>query len=107
MKSKLSETQDTITGLELVPRLCSLKKYTPVTVKKFRINGDVISYASPESTYVQTKKLLDEAKTSILIGIYDFTARYMSDILMNALKRGVTVSIMLDLDNRKGESELW
>jgi hypothetical protein len=107
MKSKLSETQDTIIGLELVPRLCALKKYTPVTVKKFRINGDVISYASPESTYVQTKKLLDEAKTSILIGIYDFTAPYICDILVNALKRGVTISIMLDLDNRKGEPELW
>jgi hypothetical protein len=31
----------------------------------------------------------------------------MMDILTSALQRGVTVSIMLDLDNRKGEPDLW
>jgi len=107
MPPKISESFDNIIGLEMVPRQCALEMYSPIEVEKFRIIGDVISYASPDSAYVLTKKLLDEAKKSILIGIYDFTAEYMMDILINALNRGVTVSIMLDLDNRKGENELW
>jgi phosphatidylserine/phosphatidylglycerophosphate/cardiolipin synthase-like enzyme len=94
-------------GIEMVPRQCKLKPYQPVEIEKLAVSGDFILYASPDSTYARTRQLLDNAKTSILIGIYDFTADYMRDILTNAIHRGVTVSIMLDLDNRKGEPELW
>ena len=36
-----------------------------------------MAYASPDSTYAVTKKLLDSAQRSIVIGIYDFRADYM------------------------------
>ena len=94
-------------GIEMVPRQCKLKPYKPVEIEKLAIAGEFILYASPDSTYARTRQLLDDAKTSILIGIYDFTADYMRDILTSALDRGVAVSIMVDLDNRKGEPELW
>ena len=94
-------------GIEMVPRQCKLKPYNPVEIEKLAIAGEFILYASPDSTYARTRQLLDNAKISILIGIYDFTAEYMRDILMSALDRGVAVSIMVDLDNRKGEPELW
>jgi len=94
-------------GIEMVPRQCKLKPYNPLEIENLAITGEFILYASPDSTYARTRQLLDNAKTSILIGIYDFTADYMRDILTSALDRGVAVSIMVDLDNRKGEPELW
>ncbi|MCZ4093534.1 hypothetical protein [Sinorhizobium psoraleae] len=40
----------------------------------------------------------DAAEHSILIGIYDFTAPYMEDLLLAAMARNVKVSLMLDID---------
>lgn len=93
--------------LELVPRQCRLQEYEKIDVPTFELAGDFIAYASPESTYAVTKRLMDEATESILVGIYDFTADHMRDTLIAAIRRGVKVSVMLDLDNRKGEPELW
>lgn len=95
--------------LEALPG-CKLQEYTKINVPEFEIAGDFIAYASPESTYAVTKKLVDEAESSILIGIYDFTASYMRDILVAAMdSRDVKVSVMLDLDKRKAKAEynLW
>ena len=94
-------------ALRLVPRQCQLAEYTPCTPPGFFIAGPFIAYASPEATYAVTRPLLEAAVRSILIGIYDFTAAYMRDLLVAALRRGVQVTLMLDLDRRKGEPELW
>ncbi|MFH1085623.1 MAG: phospholipase D-like domain-containing protein [Chloroflexota bacterium] len=93
--------------LEMVPRGCALQPYTPVPVPAFQFRGEMIAYASPDSTYAVTRRLIERARRSILIGIYDFTAPYMRDLLIAAQGRGVRVSVMLDLDKRKGEPELW
>jgi phosphatidylserine/phosphatidylglycerophosphate/cardiolipin synthase-like enzyme len=50
--------------------------------------------------------LLDNAKKTILIGIYDFSADYMKELLLDALKRGVKIKLMLDIDS-KDEQELF
>ena len=60
------------------------------------VSGKIMAYASPDSTYAVTKKLLDSAQRSIVIGIYDFRADYMKEHLKKAMKRGVRVSLMLD-----------
>ena len=60
------------------------------------VSGQIMAYASPDSTYAVTKKLIDSAQRSIVIGIYDFSADYMKDALKQAMRRGVTVSLMLD-----------
>ena len=96
--------------LEVVSRACELEDISDVLIKKipsFNVSSDLIAYASPDSTYAVTKHLLDSAKKSVLIGIYDFTASYMRDILLNLMARGVKVSLMLDLDGVKGEQEVF
>jgi phosphatidylserine/phosphatidylglycerophosphate/cardiolipin synthase-like enzyme len=63
------------------------------------VRADIIAYASPDSTFAVTKKLFDAAKKSILIGIYDFTAAHMRQLVLDAMARGVKVSLMLDIDS--------
>lgn len=63
------------------------------------VSGRIMAYASPDSTYAVTKRLLDSAHRSIVIGIYDFRADYMKETLKKAMKRGVTVSLMLDTNS--------
>ena len=93
-------------SIELVPRNCALQPYTPVHVPSFNVKGEFIAYASPDSTYAVTRRLLDEAKDEIIIGIYDFSADYIKDLLLNAMQRGVKVSVMLDIDGQKEEAVL-
>lgn len=93
--------------LELVPRRCTTEIYQPIAVPSFQVRDQFIAYASPDSTYAVTRDLIKSAQRSILIGIYDFTARHMRDLLLDALQRGVKVSLMLDLDNLKGENEIY
>jgi phosphatidylserine/phosphatidylglycerophosphate/cardiolipin synthase-like enzyme len=107
MEPRYAEVSDLGISLEMVPRQCRLQAYDRIDVPAFQIDGDFIAYASPESTYAVTKRLMDGATRSILIGIYDFTADHMRDTLVAAMRRGVKVSLMVDLDNRKGEPEVW
>ncbi|HKS39629.1 MAG TPA: phospholipase D-like domain-containing protein [Blastocatellia bacterium] len=91
-------------SIELVPRNCRLKEYKKIKkIPTFDVTSDFIAYASPDSTYAVTRRLLDAAKKEIIIGIYDFSADYMTEILLNALARGVKVSLMLDIDGKKEE----
>lgn len=92
---------------EMVGRQCELEQPRIRKIKPFAIKGDFITYASPESTYAVTKPLLEGARKSILIGIYDLTADYMKQLLLRALGRGVKVSLMLDLDGRTGETPIF
>src|SRR2546427_10838558 len=89
--SASAEALQDIGLLELVNRGCRLEDQKPIIIKSvpsFDISGDFIAYASPDSTYAVTKNLLEGAKHSILIGIYDFTADYMKTLLLNAMQRG-------------------
>ncbi len=89
-----------------VNRMCELDGYEKKVIPGVTVRGDIIAYASPDSTYAVTKKLFDAAKTSILIGIYDFSAPYISQLVLDAMARGVTVSLMLDIDSQE-ESRLF
>ncbi len=94
--------------LELVGRQCKLTRYKPIkqarAIPEYKVSGEMIAYASPDSTYSVTKRLFEEAEKSILIGIYDFTADYMKDLILDAMSRGVAVSLMLDIDGKKEEA---
>jgi phosphatidylserine/phosphatidylglycerophosphate/cardiolipin synthase-like enzyme len=70
------------------------------------VSGRLMAYASPDSTYAVTKRLIDSAQSSIVIGIYDFHADYMKELLKKAMKRGVSVSLMLDT-NSADESSVF
>ena len=68
-------------------------------LKTRKVTGRILAYASPDSTYAVTKKLIASAQRSIVIGIYDFNADYMKDALKQAMRRRVTVSLMLDTNH--------
>jgi phosphatidylserine/phosphatidylglycerophosphate/cardiolipin synthase-like enzyme len=78
------------------PALLPYPKLPKEAFKTRLVSGKIMAYASPDSTYAVTKKLLDSAQRSIVIGIYDFRADYMKEHLKKAMRRGVTVSLMLD-----------
>jgi len=87
---------------------CSLEDTSGIilkNIKPFSTTSEFIAYASPDSTYAVTKRLMDDAKKSVLIGIYDFSASYMKTLVRNAMIRGVKLSLMLDV-NSKGEQQL-
>lgn len=85
---------------------CQLKPYTKLkTIRSISVSGRLIAYASPDSTYAVTRRLLDDAKKEIMIGIYDFSADYVKEILLNAMRRGVKVTLMLDI-NSPAEKDL-
>lgn len=92
---------------QLAPRNCSLRAYRPIhDVPAVSVSSQVIAYASPDSTYAVTRRLLDRARRSLLIGIYDFSAEHVKELLLAALRRGVRVELMLDVDSEK-ESRLF
>lgn len=84
----------------MVGRQCKLEKYTKKKVDALTIRSEIIAYASPDSTFAVTKRLFDGAKKSILIGIYDFTAAHVKELVLNAMGRGVKVELMLDIDSQ-------
>lgn len=89
-----------------VNRLCELDSYEKRSIPSVRVRGDIIAYASPDSTYAVTKRLFDAAKKSILVGIYDFSAPHIRQLVLDAMARGVKVSLMLDIDGQE-ESRLF
>jgi phosphatidylserine/phosphatidylglycerophosphate/cardiolipin synthase-like enzyme len=102
------EAFDTGAFPELVGRNCTRVPYTPLpAVPPFQVSGEMIAYASPDSTYSVTRTLIEGAQRKILIGIYDLTADYMRVMLEAAIDRGVEVSLMLDLDGRTGETPIF
>ena len=89
---------------EMVGRNCHLEVYTKVKVPHFDVDQEIIAYCSPDSTYAVTKRLFDNAKKTILIGIYDFSADYMTELLLDALKRHVKIKLMLDIDSKEEQA---
>jgi phosphatidylserine/phosphatidylglycerophosphate/cardiolipin synthase-like enzyme len=86
-----------ITGLEIEGANCNRVEFKgKKQITAFSVQGEFIAYASPDSTYAVTKKLFDSAKKEIMIGIYDFSADYIKELLLNAMERGVEVTLMLD-----------
>ena len=94
-------------ALELLGRQCKLSPYDAISVPAAKVDGEIVAYASPDSTFAVTRRLIEAARKTILIGTYDFTATYVADLLTAAVGRGVKVELMLDLDGRSGETPLY
>ena len=104
--SGVAAAAEVATASRAVNRLCELDSYEKRSIPSVSVRGDIIAYASPDSTYAVTKELFDAAKKSILIGIYDFSAPHMRQLVLDAMARGVKVSLMLDIDGQE-ESQLF
>jgi phosphatidylserine/phosphatidylglycerophosphate/cardiolipin synthase-like enzyme len=88
------------------PALLPYPKLPASQLKARKVTGKLLAYASPDSTYAVTKRLLDSAQESIVIGIYDFNAEYMKETLKAAMRRGVSIALMLDT-NSADESSVF
>lgn len=90
--------------LEMVPRNCTLAGYEKLkTIRSVNVTDEIVAYASPDSTYAVTKRFFDAAKKSIRIGIYDFSSSYIKKLTLDAMSRGVQVTLMLDVDGKSEE----
>lgn len=86
---------------ELAPRNCTLHPpYRKRKVREYKVSSDIIAYASPDSSFAVTKRLFDAARKSILIGIYDFSADHIKQLVLAAMRRNVKVQLMLDIDGK-------
>lgn len=63
--------------------------------KSFVIRGQRIAYASPDTTYQILEERLNKAEKSILIAVYEFTSVPVKELVLNALQRGVKVTLLL------------
>jgi phosphatidylserine/phosphatidylglycerophosphate/cardiolipin synthase-like enzyme len=89
-----------LVGVSLEGFDCDRLEYKKLkNIEPFEIEGEFIAYASPDSTYAVTKRLFDGAKREIMIGIYDFSADYVKELLLNARERGVRITLMLDINS--------
>jgi len=61
----------------------------------FAITAPHVAYASPDNTWTVVRERLGEAQESISIGMYDFNAPYVAEILLQALGRKVRVSLVI------------
>lgn len=91
---------------EQVSRQCRLSHYTKIDVPSFSLRTDFVAYATPDSTYAVTRRFIEQAQRSILIGIYDFSAGHLKTLVLEALDRGVEVGLMLDIDSEE-EGEIF
>lgn len=93
--------------LRFVADAAARADYTPFrSIPTFRLTGTVVAFASPDSTYAATSRLISAAKKSILVGIYDFTAPHLLALLLGAMERGVVVTVKLDTNGDNEEQVL-
>lgn len=85
--------------LMLANRSCRLDPYAARPVPAITYSGDLTLYASPDSTFAVTQRALASATKSILIGIYDFSSTEVKTLVLEAMRRRVEVSLMLDVDS--------
>ena len=85
-------------------------KDLPVWEKAIAVPGRLVAYSSPDSSYEVLQKLLQEAKTSILIGMYDFSSSPVKDLLLDAMEereeRKVKVTLLLDSNQSEPEQKI-
>ena len=94
--------------LEMVPWNCVLHPaYKKIPIPAFSVSGKLTAFASPDSTFAVTKRLIDAAQKTIEIGFYDFSASYVATLLKDAMSRGVKVTLMLDTDHVKREDAIF
>lgn len=62
----------------------------------FTFTGTVTPYTSPDSSYSTLTNLLNNAKTTIDLNVYEFQNTYLLTSLKNAIARGVKVRIFLE-----------
>src|SRR5207249_11574517 len=72
-----TESPPEAASLELVPRNCTPKAYTKTSVPEFKIAGDFLAYASPDSTSAVPRRTIDGTNSEPYIGSSAISADYL------------------------------
>jgi phosphatidylserine/phosphatidylglycerophosphate/cardiolipin synthase-like enzyme len=73
--------------------------------ESFSYTGSMILFASPDSSYETIVKEIQSAKSSILIGLYQFTNWNISQKILERLGQGVDVKILMEGSPADGMAE--
>jgi len=68
----------------------------------FNFEGNVTVFTSPDSSFKAIANAIDNAQESIYLNVYQFHNFYLIDHIIDAIKRGVEVKIMLEGDPVNG-----
>jgi cardiolipin synthase A/B len=64
--------------------------------QKFCFNGTIQTFVSPDNSYNTIIGLIQKAKKSIYINMYEFTNHYLCEQLIKALKRNISVFLFCE-----------
>ena len=91
--------------LVMANRTCTVAPYDRIArIDRVTLRGRCVAYASPDSTWAVTRELFDAATRSILVGIYDLTSRAVKERLIAAARRGVSVTLLLDVEGAREQA---
>ncbi|RLG69873.1 MAG: hypothetical protein DRO11_07065 [Methanobacteriota archaeon] len=79
------------------------KKCFPL--RTFEFYGNVTALVSPDNSFDAIKKEIENAKHSIDINMYQFESIFLCDAVVNAIKRGVNVRILVEREPVGGITE--
>ncbi|MCW3129272.1 MAG: phospholipase D-like domain-containing protein [Methanophagales archaeon] len=68
----------------------------------FNFKGNVTVFTSPDSSFKELANAIDNAKESIYLNVYLFHNLYLMDHIIDAIKRGVEVRVLLEGDPYRG-----
>ncbi|HDM66770.1 MAG TPA: hypothetical protein ENG62_00060, partial [Thermoplasmatales archaeon] len=74
-------------------------------LKTFNCNASIQTFVSPDCSYSAITNCIRRAEESIYLNLYTFTNIYLCNELIEALKRNVNITILLDGDPMGGLSE--
>jgi hypothetical protein len=78
---------------------CSyLKGQSRFPVRSFGFNGEVCVFVSPDSSFHEITRVIDDAKHSLDICVYNFDNHHLMEHVLNATERGVDVRVLLEAD---------
>jgi len=71
----------------------------------YTINASVTPFISPDTSFSVISSFFNNASSEILLNAYEFTSIHLTDILVNALQRNVTVNLLVEGSPIGGMSE--
>lgn len=66
------------------------------SLQSFDVNGEFVAFTSPDSSFDEITRALDEATTSIDLNIYEITNAHLGDALLARAQAGVAVRVLVE-----------
>jgi phosphatidylserine/phosphatidylglycerophosphate/cardiolipin synthase-like enzyme len=86
-------------------KLLVILLFFPASVYGYSVN-EVITFASPDSSFIVLSDLIENANKSIYVNGYTFESKHIAELLKTAKSRGVDVTVILEKSPVGGISPL-